>query len=146
MLNVEKLKRIALAIVMILSTIGVLGINQDASIGVTVAHAAVDPVGNLGNLNVTVSGDKMEITGADDSTEKALKSALTFIKWLTLAGTLLLLGVFIVNLLKLGASGTNVQARAAAQQGLIWSGISAAILSIASTVFFFLSGIFTKAD
>lgn len=114
--------------------------------GVSVSHAA--PSGGLGLSNIpdmTFSTDpngNVSIGGSISSdTNAALGKAVKFIKWISAAGTILLLGVFIVNLLKIGASGTNVQARAAAQQGLIWSGIATAAMSVASTIFFFLQGI-----
>lgn len=89
-----------------------------------------------GQGNVIIKGDSVS-----SDTNAALGKAVKFIKWIAAAGTILLLGVFIINLLKIGASGTNVQARAAAQQGLIWSGIATAAMSVASTIFFFLQGI-----
>lgn len=94
------------------------------------------------DIDVSGTGDQIKI---DDKNVKdvshTLESIIKFIKWIALAGTFLLLGVFIVNLIRMGAAGTNVQNRAAAQQGLIWSGVSAAVLSIATSVFFFLQGI-----
>lgn len=123
-------------------------INVYSSESISQVAYADGPVFDGGLSGVTVSGDDesgFQLTGVSNSTKGALESALAFIKWISLAGTLLLLGVFVINLLKLGSSGTNVQARAAAQQGLVWSGISAAVLSISSTVFFFLSGALTSA-
>ena len=137
-----KLATIVVSVVTAISLINVAPIDSVAQ----VAYADSSFDGGLGGL--TVTGDDTNgwgLTGHSNSTKGALNSAIAFIKWISLAGTLLLLGVFIVNLLKLGASGTNVQARAAAQQGLVWSGISAAVLSIASTVFFFLASTLTNA-
>lgn len=113
--------------------------------GVSVSHAAPNGLGISNIPDMTFSTDpngNISIGGSiSKDTNDALGKAVKFIKWISAAGTILLLGVFIVNLLKIGASGTNVQARAAAQQGLIWSGIATAAMSVASTIFFFLQGI-----
>lgn len=135
MFKASNMKKLIMSVLMVLATVNVFS-NVYSNEGLVNVTHAFD--GGLGNITVGKTGNDWTINGTDNSTESALNSALGFIKWISLAGTLLLLGVFIVNLLKLGSSGTNVQARAAAQQGLVWSGISAAVLSIASTVFFFL--------
>lgn len=140
-----KKTKLATIVVSVVTAISLINVAPVDSV-VQVAYAENKYDGGIGQLGITGSDeDGWQLTGQSDSTKGAIESAIAFIKWISLVGTLLLLGVFIINLLKLGASGTNVQARAAAQQGLVWSGISAAVLSIASTVFFFLSNTLTKA-
>lgn len=96
------------------------------------------------DLDITPGGDgKFILTGAGNADMGSiLTSMIKVIKWITLIGTIVLLGIFVYNLIKMGAAGTNVQNRASAQQALIWSGVSAGLLTIATSVFFFMSSVF----
>lgn len=134
-------KIILTAIAFVVGLLASNAISQGGIIETSYATSALDKYIDL-KINFGGTGDSITVddSGVKDATT-ALNSLIKFIKWIALGGTLLLLGVFIVNLIKMGAAGTNVQARAAAQQGLVWSGVSAAVLSIATSIFFFLQGI-----
>lgn len=155
----KSLQKISKALLAGVFVFGLVVAPMSANEGVTIAHAGN---GSINGTSRAGSSDANDAIGSDldlefkdngkggvtldgestkGSVSRALNKAINFIKWLTMAGTLLLLGVFVVNLLKLGSAGTNVQARAAAQQGLVWSGIAAAVLAISSTVFFFLNSV-----
>lgn len=137
--NAKKIMLTAVAFV-----VGLLANNAISQGGIIETSYATSALDRYIDLKINFDGSGGDITvddsGVRDATT-ALNSLIRFIKWIALGGTLLLLGVFIVNLIKMGAAGTNVQARAAAQQGLVWSGVSAAVLSIATSIFFFLQGI-----
>lgn len=95
-------------------------------------------------LAITPGGDgSFILTGAGNADMGSiLTSMIKVIKWITLIGTIVLLGIFVYNLIKMGAAGTNVQNRASAQQALVWSGVSAGLLTIATSVFFFMTSVF----
>lgn len=96
------------------------------------------------DIGITTGGDgKFILTGAGNADMGSiLTSMIKVIKWITLIGTIVLLGIFVYNLIKMGAAGTNVQNRASAQQALVWSGVSAGLLTIATSVFFFMTSVF----
>lgn len=79
----------------------------------------------------------LNIKGADSDVSDGFKAFLQFIRLLSGGGALVMLMVFILNFIKLGAAGTNSKARADAISALIWSGIATACLSMSTVVFFF---------
>lgn len=108
---------------------------------VTVSHASGDVFGTFTDLDLKFSGNNGNLSMTSSTTgdaSNALNAFIKLIKWLCLGGSIALLGIFVLNIIKMGTAGTNVQARAAAQQGLIWSGISTALLTISTTIFFFI--------
>lgn len=110
---------------------------------INTSYAADDPLNSFINLDIEFDGTGSDVTMTGTTsadTGSALNALIKFIKWIALGGSLVLLGVFVLNIIKMGTAGTNVQARTAAQQGLIWSGLSAAILTISTTIFFFMQG------
>ena len=143
-MNINKIKKGAMTLVAVVC--GIVASSAVSGDVVNISYAgngAIDSVLKGFDMSFSGEGDNIQVTKEGVNTADALNSMIRFIKWIALGGSILLLGVFVLNLIKMGTAGTNVQQRTAAQQGLVWSGISAAILSISTTIFFFLQSALT---
>lgn len=102
-------------------------------------NAKGDDISTIGS-DVTVGmsdNGSLQITGANSDVSDGFKAFLQFIRLLSGGGALVMLMIFVLNFIKLGAAGTNSKARADAISALIWSGIATACLSMSTVVFFF---------
>lgn len=119
---------------------------------VSATDTAGDGTGNIGDMSVQISDDgKLTISGGSGmTTEASSGSAWTnfiskyrnFIVGISGIGAVSMILFFIFQLLKLGGSADNPQARQNALTGLIWSGVAAAALgSVTIIVGFFYSAL-----
>lgn len=88
-------------------------------------------------VNVTGAG----VTDSDSAWKKLLDKYRNLITGVAAIGAVTMVGLFIVNFLKLGASASNPQARSNAITGCIWTGIAAACLGSVAVI----TGIFYRA-
>lgn len=111
---------------------------------VTTSYASNALLDKWVNIKFSGDGDSLKLEGDDakGGATNILNAIITMIKWMSLIGSFVIFGVFVLNIIKIGTAGTNVQARASAQQGLIWSGVGAALLTISTVLFFFIQNIF----
>lgn len=114
------------------------------------ANDAGKGTGNIGDMKVTITNDgKMNISGGSGMTTGAssgsawtnfIEKYRNFIVGISGIGAVSMILFFIFQLLKLGSSAGNPQARTQALTGLIWSGVAAAALgSVTIIVGFFYS-------
>lgn len=103
-----------------------------------------------GDIGVQMGSDgKLEIdgiTGGNDGTTSSWNQLFSRFKGvivgITGVGTLVMIVLFIVQFMKLGASAGNPQARSQALTGVLWTGIAAALLgSVTIIVGFFYNAI-----
>lgn len=95
-----------------------------------------------GNTSVGINANgEIEMGGLEGESSDLLGTFLGFIKLLSGAGALVMLMFFVINFVKLGASGTNANARAQAISGLVWSGIATVCLSMSLVIFLFFFNI-----
>lgn len=88
-------------------------------------------------VNVSGAG----VTDSDSAWKKLLDKYRNLITGVAAIGAVTMVGLFIVNFLKLGASASNPQARSNAITGCIWTGIAAACLGSVAVI----TGIFYRA-
>lgn len=139
-LQINMKKQITMLLMVLVSFFAV---NSFSGNEVLTTSYATDAFGKFTDIDMEFSSSSNGVsmsTSTNSDTSKALNAFITLIKWLSLGGAIALLGVFVLNIIKMGTAGTNVQNRASAQQGLVWSGASAALLTISSTIFFFIQG------
>lgn len=118
-------------------------------IGVSAAPSAGN--GNISDMNVTISDTgALTISGQSGMTSSAKSGGAwtafiakyrNFIIGISGIGAVSMILFFIFQLLKLGATAGNPQARSQALSGLIWSGVAAAGLGSATIIvgFFYSS-------
>ena len=143
----QTFKQKALAIFMLLTLF--VGFIQPTTVH---ADEAGKGTGNIGDMSVVISNDgKMTISGGSGITTASNSgSAWTnfiakyrnFIVGISGIGAVTMVLFFIFQLLKLGGSADNPQARQNALSGLVWSGVAAAALgSVTVIVGFFYSAL-----
>lgn len=143
----QTFKQRIVAVLMLLTLF--LGFMQPSTVS---ANTAGDGSGNIGDMSVTISDDgKLTIAGGSGmTTEASSGSAWTnfiskyrnFIVGISGIGAVTMILFFIFQLLKLGGSADNPQARQNALSGLVWSGVAAAALgSVTIIVGFFYSAL-----
>lgn len=101
----------------------------------------------VGDVNVSVSGGKLTVTGggmeysdSDSAWSAFLSKYKGFIVGVSGVGTISMIAFFIYNFMKLGATSTNPSERAKVLQGLVWSALAAAGLGAVTIIVGFFSG------
>lgn len=96
------------------------------------------------DVQIQEKGVDVKGAGVTDSTsawKKLLDKYRNLITGVAAIGAVTMVGLFIMNFLKLGASASNPQARSQAVTGCIWTGIAAACLGSVAVI----TGIFYRA-
>lgn len=118
-----------------------IGLGYSTITNINISYANTDNNSSItaidSNVGVSVDGNGVTLAGVDGDTSKAFSAFLGFIRLLSGAGALVMLMFFVINFVKLGASGTNANARAQAISGLVWSGIATVCLSMSLVIFMF---------
>lgn len=102
---------------------------------------------STGDIGVSMGSDgKLEIDGISSDDTSSWNQLFSRFKGIIVAltgvGTLVTIVLFIIQFMKLGASAGNPQARSQALTGVLWTGISAALLgSVTIIVGFFYNAI-----
>ena len=102
---------------------------------------------STGDVDVSMGKDgKLEIDGISSDDTSSWNQLFSRFKGIIVAltgvGTLVTIVLFIIQFMKLGASAGNPQARSQALTGVLWTGISAALLgSVTIIVGFFYNAI-----
>lgn len=126
------------------------GFMQPAMVSAAPSNSPGDGTGDIGDMEVKIGTDgKLTISGKSGMTTSEtsgtawtnfIKKYRNFIIGISGIGAVSMILFFIFQLLKLGATSGNPQARSQALTGLIWSGVAAAGLgSVTIIVGFFYS-------
>lgn len=96
---------------------------------------------NPGEVDVSVTGGKLTISGGNFGTKDQgqawndfIKKYRNFIVGIAGIGAVTMIVLFIIQFLKLGASAGNPQARSQALVGVLWTGIAAAGLGAVTII------------
>jgi hypothetical protein len=104
---------------------------------------AVNDGANIGGVKFEVNSDGQLTVNSDSEFKKAssisawndlIKKYRKFIVGVSGIGAVSMIGFFIVQFMKLGASAGNPQARSQALVGVLWTGIAAAGLGAITTI------------